>query len=335
MERASRLPSGAWRIRVNDGGVRKSFTGKTKAEVERMACEYVSQLTVDSQPTLTLAEAMDTYIMSRENVLSPSTIREYARMRQKSYDMLLTRNIDQISELDVQRWINAYAAEHSPKSVKNAFGFLNSVMKQNRVDYVTEYSTLPQAKKVRQYVPSDNDVKTLLSEVRGTQLESAIYLAAFIPARRGEICALLKRDIDGDMVTINKSMVKTKDDTFVIKAPKSYAGYRTVQIPLQMADRIKELSGTDRIYEHTPDYLTKSFLRITHRLGMPQIHLHSLRHYSASILHYMGISDQTIISRGGWSTPHIMQEIYRGEITDEMEKQNKIINAHFTGFVTN
>ena len=55
-----------------------------------------------------------------------------------------------------------------------------------------------------------------------------------------------------------------------------------------------------------------------------------LRHYSASIMHAIGVPDQYILQRGGWTDSGVMREVYRNVIDMEAAKQNKKINKHFS-----
>lgn len=61
----------------------------------------------------------------------------------------------------------------------------------------------------------------------------------------------------------------------------------------------------------------------------PKFRFHDLRHYCASIMHAIGIPDQYIMSRGGWSSDNVMKAVYRNVIDLENVRQNKKINHHF------
>lgn len=85
MAKAKKLPSGAWNVSVyshSENGKRKyiSFTRISKAEVELKAAEYRNTKHRRRYVDLTVAEAIDGYISSKDGVLSPSTIRGYRRM---------------------------------------------------------------------------------------------------------------------------------------------------------------------------------------------------------------------------------------------------------------
>lgn len=44
------------------------------------------------------------------------------------------------------------------------------------------------------------------------------------PMRLGEICALNISDIEGNVVHVSKNLVRTENNTWLIKSLKSYAG---------------------------------------------------------------------------------------------------------------
>ena len=46
-------------------------------------------------------------------------------------------------------------------------------------------------------------------------------------------------------------------------------------------------------------------------------------------MHAIGVPDQYILQRGGWSGDNVMKTVYRNAIDIETAKQNKKINEHF------
>ena len=90
-----------------------------------------------------------------------------------------------ITQEDVQKAINIEAQNHSPKTVRNSHGLISAVMRVYRPNFALN-TALP--KKVRPgiYVPSDEEIRQLLSAVSDTDMELPILLAAFGPMRRGE-----------------------------------------------------------------------------------------------------------------------------------------------------
>ena len=188
-------------------------------------------------------------------------------------------------------------------------------------------TTLPAKMRPDLYCPSDKDVKELLDYIRGTELEIAVLLAAFGPLRRGEICALTDNDIKGNIVSVSKSMVLGPNREWVIKQPKTYGSYREVEFPDFVIDKLKNIKGP--IITASPDNVSERFRRALEAAGLPHFRFHDLRHYSASIMHAIGVPDQYILQRGGWASDNVMKSIYRNTIDLEKVRQTKKIKRHF------
>lgn len=346
MATAKKLPSGSWRCQVfshfqeqiqPDGTVKKkriykSFTcddpstrGKRKCEAEAAAWAADKEQFSGIQ-SIDFGDAMDNYINSRENVLSPRTISEYRKMRKRYCKDLMEKKIDLIAQDDVQKAINYESLTHSPKTVRNIHGLISATFKAYRPEFALN-TALPKKKRVDLYIPTDNEIKQLLDFVKGTEMELPILLAAFGPMRRGEICALESDDISGSIVHVNKNMVLNQDLEWIIKTPKSYAGDRFIDFPNFVAKKWQGIHG--RIVDLNPDVITKRFEHCLKGAGLPHFRFHDLRHYSASIQHALGVPDAYIMQRGGWSNDGVLKAVYRHALSDKAKEYSDIANNHF------
>lgn len=348
MPTAKKLPSGSWRCQIYshteetlqpDGSIKKkriykSFTcdlpdKKGKRIAEQMATEWAAdkERSVHA-PNMSIRESVRLYIDSKTGVLSQSTLRGYESLY-KNYFAASDVSSLRLQDLDnasIQKWISSLSTKLSPKTVRNAHALLSSTLEVFAPDFRLK-TTLPAKKKPDLYVPSDADVKKLLEHIAGRELEIAVLLAAFGPLRRGEICALESSDIHGNIITVRHNMVLGPDKKWHIKQPKTYSGYRELEFPDFVIQRMSGIEG--RLVKATPDQITRRFQRAVVYAGLPHFRFHDLRHYAASIMHAIGVQDQYIIARGGWSTDNVMKSIYRGVIADENKKQTKKINKHF------
>ena len=90
MATPKKLPSGQWRTQVYDytdeGGKRhyRSFTASTKKMSALMAAEFAAHRQRLANGDLTIGEAVDHYIDSKQNILSPSTVRGYVGIRKNN-----------------------------------------------------------------------------------------------------------------------------------------------------------------------------------------------------------------------------------------------------------
>ena len=323
MAKARKLPSGSWRVLVYDGkdaaGKRqyKSITAPTKKEAEYQAAQYALTHKLDRPSNMTLGDAYVSYIRSKDSILSPSTLRGYEKVMRNHLQSLMSVRLSDLSQAQIQSAINAEAAVHSPKTVRNIHGLLSAVLRVYLPDMAL-HTALPQKKRPELYVPSSDDISKILAACAGTELEKAIMLAAFGSLRRSEISALTKDDINGSTITISKAMVRAPDSQWVVKQPKTDAGYRILTLPEFVIDRISQCE--DRVVALTPGSITNAFVLLLKRLDIPKFRFHDLRHYQASILHAMGVPDKYIIERGGWHGDATLKAIYQHTMDEKRKK---------------
>lgn len=227
----------------------------------------------------------------------------------------------------VQAWIGNISVNHSPKTVKNAYGLLSATLEM----YLPEVNLkvkLPQRIKPELYVPTDSDIKVLIEYFKENDQEmlKAVYLAAFGTLRRSEICALTAEDVQGNFIRINKAMVKSTDCRWIIKTTKNVSSTRTIEMPQFVID---VLPKQGRIVSINPNTVSHRFESRLKKLDIPKFRFHDLRHYSASIMHAIGVPDVYIMQRGGWSSDATLKQIYRGSMDDFSQKFTEKTISHF------
>lgn len=333
MAKAKKLPSGSWRCLVYDytdaNGKRRyeSFTADSRKESEYLAAEYAANKDVKKRPeNMTLYEAIDRYIQIKEGVISPSTVRTYKSARRMHYEGIGNLSVRDISNTAIQAWIGDLSKRLQPKTVRNTYGLTVSVLDMFNPELRIRVK-LPQKKEPCFYTPSDSDIEKLLKQISGTELETAVLLAAFGTLRRGEICALTDRDVHGNCITVNKAYIRNEQNEWILKEPKTFSSNRRVELPPFVIQKIKDIEGN--IVKMNPDALSERFRKAIRISGLPKFRLHDLRHYSASILHAIGVPDQYIMQRGGWASDNVMKTVYRNIIDEESAKQTQKIIEHF------
>ena len=274
---------------------------------------------IDKQNSLelTFGEASEEYITVKSNVLSPSTIRGYRTIMRNIPKYFMKKEINEITDYEMQKLINDYAKEHEPKSVRNLHGFVSAVIRLF-IPSTVFHTTLPQKKRKTAYMPSVEDIKRLIEYARDTEYYVALNLAS-LSLRRSEICALTINDLDGNKLTINKALVPSDDGYKLKDTPKTDASYRTIVIPDDVADRIRQQGY---IFKYQPQAIDQYIRRTLPKLGIPQFSVHKMRHFFASYAHELGYSDATIMSMGGWNSD-VMKRVYRHSMNEE-ESKNQI-----------
>lgn len=319
--KATRLPSGSYRVRVTINKQTYSFTNKSKKEALKEAGIFLAT-TTERLVNPTFKDAMEDYISENEKILSAATIKGYVSLQKNllaKFPAFCNKNIVSINSGDVQKVLMGLNV--SPKSVKNYLNFIQPVCGKK---FTIRF---PQKEKIQPHVPTDLEVAGLLRLFEGTELEIPILLAAYGPLRRGEICALTLDDFNGDTVTVSKDIVRDKNNNWVLKPPKTFSSNRTITLPHFIVEKIRQRGY---ITKYNADRITHEFRRGQQRIGVEKpYNFHSLRHYCASTLHARGIPDEYIMERGGWASPNILTSVYRHTLQDKSAEMSSRAVQHF------
>ena len=163
-----------------------------------------------------------------------------------------------------------------------------------------------------------------------------IQIAATLGLRRAEICALTWADVSNGLLSVTKALAKNDDNQWVEKAPKSYAGKRSVPLPpaLQSAilsSRPQIYRPDARIFPVTPDYITKHWCILCKQLGI-SCRFHDLRHYNASVMLSLGVPDKYAMQRMGHATTHMLKTTYQHIIHEKERETAAKIDAYMAKF---
>lgn len=339
MATARVLPSGRWRCFVfvgMEGGKRKykSFTADTKNDAELEAKQYLADPSRKSHDSgMTVKEAIERYIASKENVLSPATIRGYKAMQKTRYASIENEKIRKLTTETMQRFISDTAKDCKPKYVANVYGLLTASVAMFRPDAVFR-TTLPQKPSKRLNSPSNDDVQKLFKSADG-DLKICIALAAFGSMRRGEICATRYKDIDGNRILVHADIVMDAENKAVYKdMPKNSDSIRYVTVPPQVIELIGTGYPDDYITHYTPTGLSNAFRKHRIALGIENIRFHDLRHFYASIGVVLQIPEIYLADFGGWKRgSSVLRQTYQNTMTEESEKYSAIMTEHFSDLI--
>lgn len=313
-----KLPSGKYRVRKTYQ--KKTYTvifdyKPTQKEVMQSLSAEMENEKIRSA-SMTFKDAAEDYISIKENILSPTTIREYKSTISRLSDKFKQRNISDITALDVQKEINLLSNDKAPKTVRNYHGFISAVLGAFRPNLIL-HTTLPQKVKNEPYIPSEDDVKRIIKDSEGSMFEVAILLACY-GLRRSEILALTLDDLDGNTLTINKAKVQDLNGDWVVKTTKTVESTRIVVISPILADKIRKQGF---IYQGSPNSITGHLNDVQDRLGIPRFSIHKLRHYFASKMSELGVPEADILKMGGWETDHVMKTVYRHSLQTKESQQ--------------
>lgn len=321
--------SGSYRVRktINGKTINVTFNHKpSEKEIMLAFAEKMAEHEAKDNRDISFKTAATKYNESKENVLSPTTMRSYKKFPELLPEWFTALPINQIEQLHINKVINELSVDKSPKTVRNYHGYISAVLSTFKPT-MNISTTLPQKRKDEAYMPSKEDVQKVMEYFKEhyPQYYVGLYLCA-CGLRRGEMTALTPEDLDGDVLTINKSKALNSDNEWVIKSTKTTKSTRTIIVPEDIAKQIR-LQGF--VYDRHPRKLNETLDYALKKLGIPHFTVHSLRHYFCAVLTEAGVDEQTILDLGGWETPFVMKKAYRYSLVmrDEERKRNAMQNV--------
>lgn len=334
MYSAHKLPSGNYRVRVLDyiDENRKrhfrSFTAATEKEAEYKAMEFdiknqnnKNRIKNIPYSDLKLEQAYQRYIDSKSAILSPSTVVGYRRYMKNHFKSIMRIKLKDLNQEIIQIAVNEMALSHSPKSVRNSYGLLSSVL-STYFPSLKLNIRLPQKITPEYVIPTTADINIILNAANDF-IRVPILLAAFGSLRRSEVCALTADDILDDGITVNKAAVYNENGEIVIKSPKTKAGRRFVPMSKEMISEIKDW----KYFGCKLSSIDSAFNKLVKKCDVPKFSFHKLRHYFASELHAQGLPDKEIARIGGWETLDTLHNIYQHSMRDKRKEfDNKVIS---------
>ncbi len=278
--------------------------------------------------SLTVTAAVDRYIESKDAVLSPSTIKGYRQVKGNLMGGIALVKIEDLTQENVQQWVNGLAREKSPKTVSNAHGLLSAVLKEYRPSMALR-TTLPQKVKTNIQIPSEAELRAILAAARGTKYEIPIVLAVWMGLRQSEILGLTWDCVDGDTLHIRRAIVMGENGP-VEKGTKTYSGTRALHLP-EYLRRLLEAAPHrgQHIVRMSGKAIYSGFSRICEKAGVPHYRFHDLRHTNASIMLASGIPDKYSMKRMGHATNNMLKTTYQHVIKEREAEYDQQIDDYF------
>lgn len=332
-----KLSSGNWFIQLRLGGESISVTEPTEKKCIKSAqlikAEYLSgkRLSAQKQNT-TLSQAIDKYISSRENVLSPSTIRGYRIIQRTRFQNVMDSPISSI--LDWQKIVNSEAKLCSAKTLHNSWMFIASVIMREIGTRPTV--TLPQIPKNERPYLSPRQIDIFVRAVNGTSVEIPALLG-LCSLRCSEILGLYWKNVDleNGTVHVQGATVRGEDGKLIHKnTNKNTSSDRIVPIMPQLLNALRSVpthNPDDLVVNCSQNSIYTRVNTICRNNDLPEIGVHGLRHSFASLAYHLGIPYKVAMEIGGWSDDYTMQKIYT-HIAQEYVHKSAVI---LIGFYTN
>ena len=317
--RAVQLPSGSYRVQVMIDGVSHSITRNTAAEALREAEMLRKGITVK-----TLRQCCLEYIELREAVLSASTIRGYKQITANMMQTIMDSPAAALTTQEFQRAVNLDLKTHSPKTMQNAVGFIQSVLADNEIE--RKKIRLPQIIRNERAFLEPDELLVFIDAIQGHKWEAGMLLMCH-GLRASEALNIQRKNITTNCIAVRGAAVLDENESLVRQAMnKNQSSRRDVPVLIpNLLVAVAHMRPEEYVCPANKSQAVHHAINsVCRKLGMPEVGCHGLRHSFCSLCYSLGLSEKTTMALGGWSDFNTMRKIYthlsQGKRTAETEK---------------
>lgn len=323
-------------------GIRRHFYGHSDDEVEAKIAEYQRQLDAPPVPPVRTLEAVaGAWWEETEPTLSPNTITGYRTAMRRAVEEFGSAPVTEITPQRIYAYLKRFEVQgYSQKVINNSKSVLHLIL--NHAFIAGEIAANPckdlppvkgRPKVPRQPTPAD-DIQRIEASKTESLPARMTYFMLYTGCRRGEAAALQQKYIDLDKKTARICQAVAYSDTRkpILKAPKSEAGYRDVDLYDNVIEILPHYDDPET-YIFFPDGLpTKTQLEKGLREYQADHGItstaHQLRHAYASLLHSANVDVKDAQVKLGHSTVAMTQDVYTHlEDARKVEIRDKV-NRH-------
>jgi integrase len=332
-------------ITGNPRQLARTFHG-TKKQADTASAEFDALAVNGDAPLLrstTLGEYLERWLDHITPTRSPTTVRGYRFKVKRITAKLGHIRLDKLTAQQLDRTYREWLQEGlDPSTVHHLHRVLSAALRQ-AVKWgllstaVSGRATPPHRRYQPKAIPAPEVVQRLIAvaEERGQPIfAAAIAIAATTGLRRGELAGLRWSDIDlgGSRLHVRRSIKNDLDGSWIAGPPKTHQARRVAldTFTLAVLDELRTAAekwaddagvavvadgyvltlDPSGIKPMRPDTFSQGFARICRAAGVTGVSLHTLRHFSASMLIASGRDVRTIAGRLGHSDASTTLRVY-------------------------
>lgn len=283
------------------------------------------------RPALSVRQAIETYMESRRNVLSPATMRGYSIILKNRIAAIMDKDIYSFKDTDWQLVINEEATVCSPRTLKNAWGLLSAAISYTTGKHVSV--RLPQVVEYDLPYLTPEEIPIFLDAIEGTDVEIACLLA-LTSLRKSEILGLDWKNIDlkARIISVEGAAVLDEDNVLVKKSSnKNKTSRRKVPIIDQLYVALQAVEPkAGRVVNIGPSNLCKKINKICREHGLAETAVHGLRRSFATLAYHLKWSEEMTMRVGGWNDILTMRKIYTKISERDVVAQSQVFLTYFS-----
>lgn len=344
--------------------IRKSVSAKTSAELERKVEELRVQIRTGQyvrDSDMTMYEYATLWQKTFKSNVSINTAAMYTRIIEGHIkDSIGMMKIKNIRTSDIQTMINERIAH--PRTCQQIILVLKQIyraIKRDKFlnadicDFIFDGISLPKYTASEKRALTEKEKIALQKATFEPQDKAYVMILFYFGLRREEALALMKGDFDFDNLTLHvqRSLVFDENTPVLNNKTKSFAGDRTIPIPIDILPFIRQyVMSVNGLYLFTTkngSLITKSsfnkmWKRILSKMNdavltdnerkMKQVVIsgltsHIFRHNYCTMLYYSGLSIKKTVQLMGHSDSQMIMKVY-AHLDDQKEQAAEKINAN-------
>jgi integrase len=350
-----RRGDGRWQAIISlEGGERKYFYGKTRAEVAKRLSQAQHEVS-SGLPMLDerqmVAQYLETWIETVKLQIRASTWRRYSDFVRVHLVPGLGRiPLAKLTAQHVQLFYTRKLGEGlSHSTVHHIHGVLHRALKDALLmglvqRNVSDMVRAPRRSNREMATLSDAQAKQFLAAVKDDRFAALYVLALTTGMREGELLGLRWQDLDLDRATLQVRMnVQEADGKFIVAETKTAYSRRSIALTKRAVAALRQHKAKqdedriavgdvwntklDLVFPNRlggimiPDNLAKrSFKRALGKIGLPlDVRFHDLRHTAATLLLSRGVHPKVVSEMLGHADISITLRVY-AHVTPHMQQ---------------
>jgi integrase len=346
--------NGRWVAMMSLGdGTRKSFSGKTRQEVQRRLTEALRDrdkgLPIIRDERESLAHYLPSWLAIIKPTVRPSTWQRYEELCR--LHVLPGLGTTPLTRLSVQHLNALYAAKLAdgltPRTVRYIHATLHKALHDAQAmtlvqRNVAELATAPRPRPAEMQTFTPEQARRFLEEAHEDRFEALYLLAITSGMRLGELLALRWSDVDLEQgYLIVQRTLRYSKGSWNFAEPKTAHGRRKLILTslacealrrhraCQAAERLAlgpiwtntELIFTDEVGQPLRGITVyrDRFMPLCRRADVPTIRFHDLRHTAATLLLLQGVNAKVVSEMLGHASVTITLSLY-AHVLPDMQK---------------
>ena len=333
--------------------VKRSFKEKQEAEnfLEEIMLKKDNKKYIKNNG-MTLRTVIVTNINKKfeSGIISEGQLMRTNKIVKQIPDELLNANIEEITEEDIQNYLNSLK-NYSNSSIKKFYELLNQAfrsaferdyIKSNPMKNVIKPKSKKEDKNIRALTVEEQERFTqylLDQNIKDTPYRNVFLIQMFTGMRIGEVLALKTTDIDlaHNLIIVERTISVDAEEKIILKEnPKTFNGIREIPILSYLKPYIMEQMDIAKINNHKENLLfvnrnkgyvdhrivNKILKKMLEELDIEGISTHSLRHTFGTRCMESGVRDVALQRMMGHSSIAVTLNNYV-DVSEEL-KENEL-----------